>query len=163
MPAARGSSAQGRHVGYCDLTQGSVGAQAGAQTFSELLVFANKGARALQGEPRHVYRRCLGRRAEDGRHYRRILHRRRGGGESPVGGVIRRPPSAGSSSPMSRSERRSRRLLSLDATKVLNGPTARNMRQGLIFSIPLLEKTTFHRIWWSAPSSSKASRREDAG
>ena len=35
---------QGRHVGYCDLTQGSVGAQAGAQTFSELLVFANKNA-----------------------------------------------------------------------------------------------------------------------
>ena len=36
--------AQGRHVGYCDLTQGSVGAQAGAQTFSELLVFANQDA-----------------------------------------------------------------------------------------------------------------------
>ena len=35
---------QGRPVGYCDLTQGSVGAQAGAQTFSELLVFANKTA-----------------------------------------------------------------------------------------------------------------------
>jgi lipid-binding SYLF domain-containing protein len=35
---------QGRHVGYCDLTQGSVGAQAGAQTFSELLVFANQHA-----------------------------------------------------------------------------------------------------------------------
>jgi lipid-binding SYLF domain-containing protein len=35
---------RGQHVGYCDLTQGSVGAQAGAQTFSELLVFANKGA-----------------------------------------------------------------------------------------------------------------------
>ena len=35
---------QGRHVGYCDLIQGSVGAQAGAQTFSELLVFANKNA-----------------------------------------------------------------------------------------------------------------------
>jgi lipid-binding SYLF domain-containing protein len=29
---------RGQHVGYCDLTQGSVGAQAGAQTFSELLV-----------------------------------------------------------------------------------------------------------------------------
>jgi lipid-binding SYLF domain-containing protein len=36
--------AQGRHIGYCDLTQGSVGAQAGAQTFSELLVFANQNA-----------------------------------------------------------------------------------------------------------------------
>ena len=36
--------AQGRHVGYSDLTQGSVGAQAGVQTFSELLVFANKNA-----------------------------------------------------------------------------------------------------------------------
>ena len=35
---------RGQHVGYCDLTQGSVGAQAGAQTFSELLVFANQGA-----------------------------------------------------------------------------------------------------------------------
>jgi lipid-binding SYLF domain-containing protein len=35
---------RGRHVGYCDLTQGSVGLQAGAQTFSELLVFENKGA-----------------------------------------------------------------------------------------------------------------------
>jgi lipid-binding SYLF domain-containing protein len=35
---------QGRHVGYCDLTQGSVGLQAGAQTFSELLVFENKSA-----------------------------------------------------------------------------------------------------------------------
>ena len=58
VPAARGSSMQGRHVGYCDLTQGSVGAQAGAQTFSELLVFANKGARPLQGGPRHVCRRC---------------------------------------------------------------------------------------------------------
>ena len=35
---------QGRLVGYCDLTQGSVGLQAGAQTFSELLVFENKSA-----------------------------------------------------------------------------------------------------------------------
>jgi lipid-binding SYLF domain-containing protein len=35
---------RGRHVGYCDLTQGSVGLQAGAQTFSELLVFENKAA-----------------------------------------------------------------------------------------------------------------------
>jgi lipid-binding SYLF domain-containing protein len=35
---------RGRHVGYCALTQGSVGAQAGVQTFSELLVFANKTA-----------------------------------------------------------------------------------------------------------------------
>jgi lipid-binding SYLF domain-containing protein len=35
---------QGRHVGYCDLSQASVGLQAGAQTFSELLVFENKGA-----------------------------------------------------------------------------------------------------------------------
>ena len=36
--------AQGRPIGYCDLTQGSVGAQAGVQTFSELLVFANQHA-----------------------------------------------------------------------------------------------------------------------
>jgi lipid-binding SYLF domain-containing protein len=35
---------QGRHIGYCDLSQASVGLQAGAQTFSELLVFENKGA-----------------------------------------------------------------------------------------------------------------------
>src|ERR671923_1681601 len=35
---------QGRLVGYCDLTQGSVGLQAGAQSFSELLVFENKSA-----------------------------------------------------------------------------------------------------------------------
>jgi lipid-binding SYLF domain-containing protein len=37
---------QGRHVGYCALPQGSAGAQAGAQTFSELLVFANQHALA---------------------------------------------------------------------------------------------------------------------
>ena len=35
---------QGRHIGYSDLTQGSVGLQAGGQTFSELLVFENKSA-----------------------------------------------------------------------------------------------------------------------
>jgi lipid-binding SYLF domain-containing protein len=35
---------RGRHIGYSDLTQGSVGAQVGAQTFSELLVFENKDA-----------------------------------------------------------------------------------------------------------------------
>jgi lipid-binding SYLF domain-containing protein len=35
---------QGRHIGYSDLTQGSVGLQAGGQTFSELLVFENKTA-----------------------------------------------------------------------------------------------------------------------
>ncbi|HSF32357.1 MAG TPA: hypothetical protein VLK82_18040 [Candidatus Tectomicrobia bacterium] len=35
---------RGRHVGYCDLTQATVGLQAGGQTFSELLVFENKGA-----------------------------------------------------------------------------------------------------------------------
>jgi lipid-binding SYLF domain-containing protein len=35
---------QGRHTGYCDLTQATVGLQAGAQTFSELLVFESKGA-----------------------------------------------------------------------------------------------------------------------
>jgi lipid-binding SYLF domain-containing protein len=34
---------QGRHIGYSDLTQGSVGLQAGGQTFSELVVFENKG------------------------------------------------------------------------------------------------------------------------
>lgn len=35
---------QGRHVGYSDLSWASVGLQAGAQTFSELLVFENKVA-----------------------------------------------------------------------------------------------------------------------
>lgn len=35
---------QGRHIGYSDLSQASVGLQAGAQTFSELLVFADKAA-----------------------------------------------------------------------------------------------------------------------
>jgi lipid-binding SYLF domain-containing protein len=35
---------QGRHTAYCDLTQATVGAQAGAQTFSELLVFEHKAA-----------------------------------------------------------------------------------------------------------------------
>ena len=35
---------QERHIGYSDLTQGSVGLQAGGQTFSELLVFENKAA-----------------------------------------------------------------------------------------------------------------------
>ena len=35
---------QGRHIGYSDLTQGSVGLQAGGQTFSELLVFESKSA-----------------------------------------------------------------------------------------------------------------------
>ena len=35
---------QGRHTAYCDLTQATVGAQAGAQTFSELLVFEHTAA-----------------------------------------------------------------------------------------------------------------------
>jgi lipid-binding SYLF domain-containing protein len=35
---------QGQHVGYSDLTQGSVGVQAGGQSFSELLVFETKAA-----------------------------------------------------------------------------------------------------------------------
>jgi lipid-binding SYLF domain-containing protein len=35
---------QGRHTAYCDLTQATVGAQAGGQTFSELLVFENRAA-----------------------------------------------------------------------------------------------------------------------
>jgi len=33
---------QGQHVGYADLTLGSVGVQIGGQTFSELIVFENK-------------------------------------------------------------------------------------------------------------------------
>jgi lipid-binding SYLF domain-containing protein len=35
---------QGRHTAYCDLTQATVGLQAGGQTFSELLVFEHKAA-----------------------------------------------------------------------------------------------------------------------
>jgi lipid-binding SYLF domain-containing protein len=33
---------QGRHTAYCDLTQATVGAQVGGQSFSELLVFENR-------------------------------------------------------------------------------------------------------------------------
>jgi lipid-binding SYLF domain-containing protein len=35
---------RGRHTAYCDLTQATVGAQVGAQTFSELLVFESPAA-----------------------------------------------------------------------------------------------------------------------
>jgi lipid-binding SYLF domain-containing protein len=35
---------QGQHVGFADLTLGSLGAQIGGQTFSELIVFQNKAA-----------------------------------------------------------------------------------------------------------------------
>jgi lipid-binding SYLF domain-containing protein len=35
---------RGQHIGYSDLTQGSVGLQAGGQSFSELLVFETKAA-----------------------------------------------------------------------------------------------------------------------
>ena len=35
---------RGQHIGYGDLTQGSVGVQAGGQSFSELLVFETKAA-----------------------------------------------------------------------------------------------------------------------
>ena len=35
---------RGQHIGYSDLTQGSVGVQAGGQSFSELLVFETKAA-----------------------------------------------------------------------------------------------------------------------
>jgi lipid-binding SYLF domain-containing protein len=35
---------QGQHIGYADLTEGSLGAQLGGQTFSELIVFENKAA-----------------------------------------------------------------------------------------------------------------------
>jgi lipid-binding SYLF domain-containing protein len=36
--------AQGQHIGYSDLTQGTVGLQVGGQSFSELLVFETKSA-----------------------------------------------------------------------------------------------------------------------
>lgn len=35
---------QGQHIGYSDLKQGSVGVQAGGQSFSEILVFETKAA-----------------------------------------------------------------------------------------------------------------------
>jgi lipid-binding SYLF domain-containing protein len=35
---------RGQHIGYSDVSQGSVGLQVGAQSFSELLVFENKAA-----------------------------------------------------------------------------------------------------------------------
>lgn len=35
---------QGRLIGYCDLSQATIGLQAGAQTYSELIVFENKEA-----------------------------------------------------------------------------------------------------------------------
>ena len=47
MGGARGQGVlyeRGRHTAYCDLTQATVGAQAGAQTFSELLVFESQAA-----------------------------------------------------------------------------------------------------------------------
>lgn len=34
----------GRHVGYCDISQGSIGFQLGGQAYSELLVFSEKAA-----------------------------------------------------------------------------------------------------------------------
>jgi lipid-binding SYLF domain-containing protein len=35
---------QGQHIGYADVTQGSLGLQAGGQTYSEVIVFENKAA-----------------------------------------------------------------------------------------------------------------------
>jgi hypothetical protein len=35
---------RGQHIGYSDLTQGTVGVQAEGQSFSEFLVFENKAA-----------------------------------------------------------------------------------------------------------------------
>src|SRR5262245_27238429 len=35
---------RGQHIGYADLTQGTIGAQVGGQSFSELLVFEQKAA-----------------------------------------------------------------------------------------------------------------------
>jgi lipid-binding SYLF domain-containing protein len=35
---------RGQHIGYSDVTQGTVGVQVGAQSFSELLLFENKAA-----------------------------------------------------------------------------------------------------------------------
>ena len=35
---------QGQHIGYADVTEGSLGLQLGGQTYSELIVFENKAA-----------------------------------------------------------------------------------------------------------------------
>ena len=35
---------QGQHIGYADLTEGSLGLQLGGQTYSEMIVFENKAA-----------------------------------------------------------------------------------------------------------------------
>jgi lipid-binding SYLF domain-containing protein len=35
---------QGQHIGYADVTQGTVGLQAGGQTYSEVIVFEHKAA-----------------------------------------------------------------------------------------------------------------------
>src|SRR5262245_50613695 len=36
---------RGQHVGYADITQGTLGLQAGGQTYSEVIVFENQAAR----------------------------------------------------------------------------------------------------------------------
>src|SRR5262249_18919993 len=35
---------QGRLIGYCDLTQGTIGLQLGGQSYSEIILFENKAA-----------------------------------------------------------------------------------------------------------------------
>ena len=35
---------QGKHIGYCDLSQGSIGFQLGGQKYSELILFENQAA-----------------------------------------------------------------------------------------------------------------------
>jgi len=35
---------QGEFVGYCDLTQASIGLQLGGQTYTEIIVFENRDA-----------------------------------------------------------------------------------------------------------------------
>ena len=88
---------QGQHVGYADITAGSLGLQAGGQTYGELIVFENKaamdrfkqnqfdfGANALRGprDDRRRHERPIRRRCRD----LRAAHRGRDGG-----GVAQRP------------------------------------------------------------------------
>ena len=72
---------QGQHVGYSDLTLGSVGVQAGGQSFSELLVFETKArARPLQGGPVQYGSGRLGRGPDEWRRDDGDLRRRGGSG-----------------------------------------------------------------------------------
>jgi lipid-binding SYLF domain-containing protein len=103
---------QGQHIGYSDLTQGSMGLQAGGQTFSELLVFENKTAldRFKEGKfdfaadaSAVVLKTGVATNATFVNGVAVVV--------SPIGGPCWKPLSGGSSSSISRSEPSSRRGL----------------------------------------------------